>query len=454
MVVPTPTAAKVEAPLAEWQLFQRLLPASILNDLDPKAAQAAYTPYVVTWLLVFQRLNGDAPLNDAVSEYLFRFPDEAKPDCKRNRERRLSANPGAYCQARTDLDVRVLYWAAQNVFDALVLAYPPSWRDRRAFLIDGSTLQLAPTELLRAAFPPAGNQHGSSAWPILHLAVAHDLASGFALVPEYGPMYGPEAVGEIALAKRLLRRLPEHSILFGDRNFGIFAFAYAAVDAGHDVLVRLTQKRFQAMRKQARQVGPGKWELTWRPSRWDRKGQPDLPEKAQVVGWLYEVRVSERLTLWLFATIDGTAEEMAEFYKLRGRVETDIRDIKETLDLTQLSGKSPAMVEKELVAATLAYNLVNQVRRLAAAVVGTEPRQLSFAGVYSLVKAFGDRLLAGGLTQEQAQQEFDRLLRAASQRKLPRRKTLRSYPREVLKRRRNFPERKCVKHGAPQKQTI
>jgi hypothetical protein len=36
-------------------------------------------------------------------------------------------------------------------------------------------------------------------------------------------MYGPEAVGEIALAQGLLQRLPKNSILLADRNFGIFA---------------------------------------------------------------------------------------------------------------------------------------------------------------------------------------------------------------------------------------
>jgi hypothetical protein len=132
--------------------------------------------------------------------------------------------------------------------------------------MDGSTIQLASTPGLRAAFPPASNQHGGSPWPILHLAVAHELASGLAVLPAFGPMYGPQAVSEIALARQLLARLPEGSLLLADRNFGIFAFAHAAVKASHDVLLRLTAKRFEALRKQARRVGESPWELEWRPS--------------------------------------------------------------------------------------------------------------------------------------------------------------------------------------------
>ena len=63
---------------------------------------------------------------------------------------------------------------------------------------------------------------------IVHWVVAHELASGCAVRPETGPMYGPGAVGELALATRLLPRLPAHSVLLADRNFGVFAFAYAA----------------------------------------------------------------------------------------------------------------------------------------------------------------------------------------------------------------------------------
>jgi IS4 transposase len=451
--MPAPTAPPPKPPAAppspEWGLFQKLLPPRLLNDLDPKAPQTAYTPWVVTWLLVYQRLNGNATLNDAVSEFTQRFPDQARPDCKRARQGTLSANSGAYSAARSSLDARVLYWAVDNVYDSLVDTYPPSWRDRRAFILDGSTVQLAPTLELRAAYPPATNQHGSSHWPILHLAVAHELQSGLAVFPEFGPKYGPQAKSELALSRGLLGRLPDKSLVLADRNYGVFAFAWASVQAGHDALLRLTRARFNPLVKKARRVGEGKWELTWRPSAWDRKAHPELPEGAQVKGWLHEVKVSEKLTLWLFTTLDGTGEELAELYRRRQDVETDIRDLKETLCLGEMTCKSVAMLEKELAAATLAYNLANQVRRLAAARLGLEPRRLSFAGTWSLLKAFATGLLEGK-TEQEAQAAFERLLRAAGQRKLPRRPKGRSYPREVIMRRRKFPMRKRSQKAGPE----
>jgi hypothetical protein len=440
--------AAPQAPTA-WDLFRKLLPAQLLNDLDPKAPQAAYTPWVVTWLMIFQRLNDAATLNDAVSEFISRFEPQMLPDCQRAQQHRLSANSGAYSLARTKLDSRVLYWAAQNTYDSLSAAYPPSWGDRRVFTIDGSTIQLQPTQALRVAFPPASNQYGPSPWPVLHLAVAHELASGLAVLPEYGPMYGPQAKSELTLARGLLPRLPKRSILLADRNFGVFAFAWAAVDARHDALLRLTQQRFEALRKKAQQVGPNRWQLTWRPSARDRQSHPELPQDAEVSGWLHTVAVSEQLTLYLFTTLEAEGEALAGLYHKRQDVETDIRDLKETLLLGELSGKSVAMVEKELLAALLAYNLANQVRRLAAERLKLEPRRLSFAGTWSLLKAF----VAGLQTQRpvaEVEAEFERLLRGVGQRKLPRRAKGRSYPREALPRGRKFPTRKRDQNRPPQ----
>ena len=51
-----------------------------------------------------------------------------------------------------------------------------------------------------------------------------------------------------------------------------------------------------------------------------------------------------------------------------------------------------------------------------------------------------------------AEAEFERLLRAAGQRKLPRRAKGRTYPREVIPRRRKFPTRKRAQNTASRRE--
>jgi hypothetical protein len=432
----TPSLSDSVELAAAFQRFCGLLDPEAINARQPMGPATVYTPWVVIWLLVYQRLHANASLADAVAELL--RSTGVLPSNRRVDERTLSANTSAYSNARTRLRTDLPDAVADHVFDTLVAATPPSLGSRRAFIVDGTTITLAPTARLQKAFPPATNGSSTSAWPVWHWVVAHELSSGCAIRPQTGPMYGPDAISELALATRLLPRIPARSVLLADRNFGIFAFVYAAKSAGHDVVSRLTQPRFRAWVKSAKPAGPGRWTLRWKPSRGDRKSHPDWPPDAEVSVWLHEVALSASLTLWLVSTLERTGAELAALYHRRQDVETDIRDVKRTLKLEELRGQSVEMVRKELSAGVVAYNLVVQVRRLAAARVGVAPRRLSFAGVWSLVKVV---LLSGNdWSLPQWEEKFEWVLRGAAQRKVPQRPA-RSYPRTVIRRARKFPNR-------------
>ena len=86
-------------------------------------------------------------------------------------------------------------------------ATPPFFKNRRVSLVDGTTVTLAPEAALRREFPPASNQHGTSPFPVALLAMAHELSSGAALVPEVDAMYGEQAVSETALVDRLFTQM-------------------------------------------------------------------------------------------------------------------------------------------------------------------------------------------------------------------------------------------------------
>jgi len=60
---------ELEAALAR---FRSLLDRSNIDGYQKHPPTAIYTPWVVVWLMVYQRLHGNAPLSDAVTE-LFRI---------------------------------------------------------------------------------------------------------------------------------------------------------------------------------------------------------------------------------------------------------------------------------------------------------------------------------------------------------------------------------------------
>jgi hypothetical protein len=70
--------------------------------------------------------------------------------------------------------------------------------------------------------------------------------------------------------------------------------------------------------------------------------------------------------------------ELSALYARRWHIELDIRNIKTTLGMEVLRCLTPAMVEKELWASLLAYNLIRLLMAQAAHTAGVYPRELSF----------------------------------------------------------------------------
>ena len=75
------------------------------------------------------------------------------------------------------------------------------------FLLDGSSIQLPHTKELVRDYPPPSNQFAVSHWPILRVLVAHDVVSGLAVRPCWGPMIGPGAVSEQELAEKIINEM-------------------------------------------------------------------------------------------------------------------------------------------------------------------------------------------------------------------------------------------------------
>ena len=406
------------------------------------------------WLLVIQRLRGGAPLEAAVLELLRGLPASFWPKpCKRIREWREhgkspSSHTGAYNQARLALPLSIVQQSCDRIFDELVpqMAASQSGEATRAFLLDGSSVRMAHSPALCELYPPGSNQHGEAHWPLLRILVAHDLRNGLAMRPEWGPMHGPDAVSEQELLERAIDRLPGGSTIVGDANFGVFSVGYAAVQRGHAILLRLTPERARRLAGEELRDGIDRC-LVWKPSAADRRSHPDLPSEACVSGRLIVRQVqpdngAAPFLLALFTTLESSQEEVLELYGKRWAIETDLRTLKSTLCLDQLTCSTPDMVAKEIDMGIAAYNLVRAMIALASEQSGIPPRGYSFTKVRRIVQTFAPAL-ADAPNPLAAKRIFDQMMKCVQQSKLPRRKRKRpSYRREVWKRGATFPSRK------------
>ena len=69
---------------------------------------------------------------------------------------------------------------------------------------------------------------------------------------------------------------------------------------------------------------------------------------------------------------------MAELYRQRWQVETNLRHLKQTLDMDVLRTKTVAGIKKDLMMFTLVYNLVRLVMLRAGQRQGVPPERISF----------------------------------------------------------------------------
>jgi hypothetical protein len=423
----------------EWssllELYQRTICSGVLQYLEKQAGRrrkrGVYSAAVVLWLMMLQRLQGRATLAGAIQLLLEGAADPLLQCCRRVRRKRISCRTGGYCQARQKLPKLLCKQVSQEIVERLreVLQAGEPGGPANVFVLDGSSLELEHAPALVRLYPPALNQKGQSHWPILRVVVLHDLATGLAQQPCWGPMYGPQAVSEQELAEKAMDSLPAQSVVVGDRNFGIFSIAYAAEQRGLRVLLRLTETRARKLAGTLAQ--PGEYPLRWKASRWDGGKHRSLPAGGQLEGRLIAARIGRgksKQWLYLFSTLELSIEQTVALYGRRWNIETDLRSLKRTVQLHHISAKSPDMMEKEILMAVSAYNLVRAVMCMAARRRRLDPRQLSFTHVLNVVDYAWPKLI-GAPTKKQHDKEFFRVLDLAAQCTLPRRPKRRSFPR-------------------------
>lgn len=416
------------------ELFEELSQEGGLREsLRPEGAafsrQRAYSLGVVVRLMMLQRLLGSGTLSTAVQYWL-----QSRPV---GQGTSLSPRTGAYSQARQKLPREMAVQVLNLIVERLSGWLPrnPILPDQPVFVLDGSTLSLPHAPELVEAYPPPCNQYGASHWPLLRVVVLQDIQTGLALPPHWGPHHGPNAVSEQELAFQAIPDLPERAVVMGDRNFGVFAIAWAAAQQRSEVLVRLTRQRAEALAG-GPLLAAGEWPVSWKPTRFDRCGGP-FPAAATVEGRLVCLASSSQDApepfLYFFTTLTLPLPRLGDLYRLRWNVETDLRSLKQTVRLQQLTSRSCDMLAKELLLAVATYNLVRAVLCLAAEKAQVQPRRISFTSVYTLVETFLPDILTAR-SQRQWKNCWERILSLATAYKLPVRAQPRSYPRAVWRR--------------------
>jgi len=175
--------------VAPAELFRLLL-----RQIGCKARAGIYSARLVMWMMMIQRLQPRGTLASSVAQLVEGRFDPLLSRCKRVREKahrvvdgRLLPSSAASAQTvgeshhgrthRTVAEPSVGIWRGtfpENVFAG------------RIFLAVGARVGTG------EGISPASNQHGKSHWPVVRIVVLHDLETGLAERPYWGPFKRPE----------------------------------------------------------------------------------------------------------------------------------------------------------------------------------------------------------------------------------------------------------------------
>ena len=354
-----------------------------------------YAPLVALRLFVEQVLHADHACQDAVVRYASERVAQG--------EAQVSLSTGPYCNARKRLPLGLVERLGKSVGERLEGASTAAWkwRGRLVKIVDGTTVTMPDTEENQARYPQHGVQKPGLGFPIARLVALVSLGCGAVLNWAMGPYKGKQT-GEDALFRLLYGSLVKGDIVLADRYHCSYFTVAVLYLMGIDVLTRQHSRRVTDFRRGQR-LGKRDhlvvWERPARPEWMEQELYAQIPEElvvreAKVAQWV--------LVSTLIDPVQVSKEELNALYVQRWHIELDLRAIKTVMGMEILRCKSAPMVQKEVGAFFLAYNLIRAAMAQAAACAKLLPRQLSFCGAKRMVNSFMDLLrgrAARGLIQ-------------------------------------------------------
>ncbi len=340
-----------------------------------------YSPFTTLMLFIEQVLGSDHSCQDAVARGLSARVALGQPPC--------SLNTGPYCKARSRLPDSLLTRLTREVGARLCAEQPEAWRwrGRDVKLIDGTTVSMPDTAANQARFPQSREQKPGLGFPMARLVAVVSLSAGAVLQWAMDACEGKNT-GETALLWQLMPHFTRGNVVIADGYYCGYFLIAALAALGVDVVMPQHHRRHTDFRR-GRRLGTRDHVVTWqrpqRPDWMDEATYATMPETLV----MRECRAGGLILVTTLTDARAVAKwELVVLYRQRWQVELDLRAIKTVMQMDILRCKTPAMVEKEIAAHLLAYNLVRAVMAQAAVGANLLPRQLSFKATLQLLNAF------------------------------------------------------------------
>ena len=406
-----------------------------------------FTPLRTFWLFLAQVLSPGGSCAEAVQRALAWFAATDGPDA--------SPNTSAYCQARCRLNGAWLTAISQRATEHVERQTPESWlwHGHPVKVPDGSSVSMPDTPENQARWPQPKGQRPGCGFPIARIAGVFSLATGSLLALANGSLHSHERL----LFRRLIDSvLRPGDIALADRGFCSFADFYQLLRRNvNSVMRRHARLKHDVGLRRVGRLGRGDLLMDWHRCAVPSDGYTHaewnaLPETLRVREITVPVTIPgfrTRMIVLLTTLLDPAeypARDFADLYRRRWEVETDLRHIKTTLRMEVLRGKSPEMIEKELTAYQIAYNLIRGLMIEAAGSRDLGLASISFKATAAAVRHWAP--LLSRADDEDLLCLHERFLASIARHPVPQRPN-RNEPRALKRRPKNYPRLTQPRHS-------
>ena len=364
--------------------------AQALDSIKVAWKDRIYTPLVTLWVFLGQVLSADHSCRAAVVRFIAHRCSQGLTPC--------SPETGAYCQARKRLPEKFFSDVARHTGQSLDGNSDSGWlwKNRRVYILDGSTVTMPDTEENQDAYPQNVAQEPGLGFPIARIVAVFSLACG-AIVDLGICRYAGKGQGELSVFRTLWNLFQPTDIVLSDCLYCTWTDLLLLKRRGVDSVTQLHTNRKADFRRGTR-LGKDDHIVRWRkPSciRWvDRDTYKSLPKFLTVRECRVNVQQAgfrAKTIIVVTTLLDAEKypkEDLAQLYRARWNAELDLRSLKVSLQMDILRCKTPEMVRKEIWTHILAYNLIRTMMAQSASCHHINPRTISFKGALQTLEAF------------------------------------------------------------------
>jgi hypothetical protein len=413
------------------ELISPFLPPGLLSQADegPNSRDRIYNVRRTFFGFLYQVLNPACSCREIVRQIQALF-------CLHN-GKPVDEATGGYCTARKRLPLDTL----QRLRTAVAVATDKAghlWHGLCPKVIDGTTLGLPDTRENQRKYPQSRGQKPGCGFPLLKLVGVFSLATGALL--DYAK--GNKHHHELRLLQGLLDSFKPRDLALADRGFCSYVLLALLLFRQIQSVFRLHQARPADLRK-GKRLGKNDrlmvWQKpqqkpAWLPKSWWKKVSAEL--EVRVLRFKLCRRGYRPGSVTLVTTLLDAqaypAQEIAELYARRWKIELWFRDIKTSMGVEVLRCQSPEMVHKELEMFFIAYNLIRCLMAQAATIHDAALDRLSFKGTVDAVRQFSVAI-ARARSKKKQRQLVGKMLEAIARDQVPERPGRRE-PRAVKRR--------------------